>query len=38
MEFYGLLGEKLGHSLSPQINKIILERNVIITIISKWLL
>ena len=27
MEFYGLLGEKLGHSLSPQINKIILERN-----------
>ena len=27
MEFYGLLGEKLGHSLSPKINKIILERN-----------
>ena len=26
MEFYGLLGEKLGHSLSPQINKIILEK------------
>ena len=27
MEFYGLLGEKLSHSLSPKINKIILEEN-----------
>jgi len=27
MEFYGLLGEKLSHSLSPKINKIILEKN-----------
>lgn len=27
MEFYGLLGEKLSHSLSPRINKIILEKN-----------
>lgn len=27
MEFYGLLGEKLNHSLSPRINKIILEKN-----------
>lgn len=25
MEFFGLLGEKLGHSLSPEIHKIILE-------------
>ncbi|MEG0308575.1 MAG: shikimate dehydrogenase [Clostridium sp.] len=25
MEFYGLLGEKLGHSLSPRIHKIIFE-------------
>lgn len=25
MEFFGLLGEKLGHSLSPQIHKLILE-------------
>lgn len=24
--FYGLIGEKLGHSLSPQINKLILEK------------
>ncbi|MCI9070377.1 shikimate dehydrogenase [Clostridium sp.] len=27
MEFYGLLGEKLSHSLSPKINKLILEKN-----------
>lgn len=27
MEFYGLLGEKLGHSLSPQIHKVILEKS-----------
>ena len=27
MQFYGLLGEKLSHSLSPRINKIILEKN-----------
>ena len=27
MEFYGLLGERLEHSLSPRINKIILEKN-----------
>lgn len=27
MEIYGLLGEKLGHSLSPQIHKDILENN-----------
>ena len=27
MQFYGLLGEKLSHSLSPKINKIILEKN-----------
>ena len=27
MEFYGLLGERLEHSLSPKINKIILEKN-----------
>lgn len=27
MEFYGLLGEKLSHSLSQRINKIILEKN-----------
>ena len=27
MEFYGLLGGRLEHSLSPRINKIILEKN-----------
>lgn len=27
MEIYGLLGEKLGHSLSPEIHKDILEKN-----------
>lgn len=27
MDFYGLLGEKLSHSLSPRINKIIFEKN-----------
>lgn len=27
MEFYGLLGGKLSHSLSPKINKLILEKN-----------
>ena len=27
MDFYGLLGERLEHSLSPRINKIILEKN-----------
>lgn len=27
MEFYGLLGRRLEHSLSPRINKIILEKN-----------
>ena len=27
MEFYGLLGERLSHSLAPKINKIILEEN-----------
>ena len=27
MEFYGLLGERLSHSLSPKINKLILEKN-----------
>ena len=25
MEFYGILGEKLGHSLSPRIHKMIFE-------------
>ena len=25
MEFYGILGEKLGHSLSPRIHKIIFQ-------------
>ena len=27
MEFYGLLGESVEHSLSPTINNIILEKN-----------
>ena len=29
MDFYGLLGEKLSHSLSPTINKMIFEKNYI---------